>query len=87
MLFQSSAITNLILSGSLMPMHGLKAIKHALVPSAKGRTADDLGGGASAFPGRLIKPPTPNSFIPKTKPPPKAGVPKTQRECDLVSTP
>ena len=23
----------------------------------------------------------------KTKPPPKAGVPKTQRECDLVSTP
>ena len=31
-------------------------------------------------------PPAPNSF-PKTKPPPKAGVPKTQWECDLVSTP
>ena len=52
----------------------------ALMPEARPRGAQGM-----CHHVQLVKT-VPNSF-PKTKPPPKAGVPKNQRECDLVSTP
>ena len=43
---------------------------------------------ASSEFGKIVVVHTPRmAAVAKTKPPPKAGVPKAQRECDLVSTP